>query len=150
MPPKKNLKLSAVRLRRLSEFSRGAFLAAAGGEMRSDYFKNTAPVVTCSELIFQNLPRSIINQTSLNFMDNTEVGKVSHWYDKLGVAVVKLTGNLKVGDRIKVVTGGEEFEDSVPSMQVDHKEVQSGKAGDEVAIKLSQKAKEGSVIHSVE
>jgi len=35
-------------------------------------------------------------------------------------------------------------------MQVDHKEVQSGKAGDEVAIKLSQKAKEGSVIHSAE
>ena len=50
LPPKKNLKLSAVRLRRLSvmrrllrslcsrvaEFSRGDFLAAAGGEMRSD------------------------------------------------------------------------------------------------------------------
>ncbi|MDP1689952.1 MAG: hypothetical protein Q8L52_01990, partial [bacterium] len=36
LPPKKNLKLSAVRLRRLSEFSRGEFLAAAGGEMRSD------------------------------------------------------------------------------------------------------------------
>jgi len=43
MPPKKNLKLSAVRLRRLSEFSRGEFLAAEGGEMRSDYFKNRAP-----------------------------------------------------------------------------------------------------------
>jgi len=36
MPPKKNLKLSVVRLRRLSEFSRGEFLAAAGGKMRSD------------------------------------------------------------------------------------------------------------------
>jgi len=40
MPPKKNLKLSAVRLRRLSvrqlADSRGDFLAAAGGEMRSD------------------------------------------------------------------------------------------------------------------
>jgi hypothetical protein len=36
MPPKKNLKLSAVRLRHLSEFSQGDFLAAAGGEMRSD------------------------------------------------------------------------------------------------------------------
>jgi len=32
-----------VRLRRLSEFSRGDFLAAAGGEMRSNYFKNGAP-----------------------------------------------------------------------------------------------------------
>jgi len=37
MPPKKNLKLSAVRLRRLSGFSRGGFLAAAGGESGSDY-----------------------------------------------------------------------------------------------------------------
>ncbi len=36
MPSKKNLKLSAVRLRRLFEFSRGDFLAAAGGEMRSN------------------------------------------------------------------------------------------------------------------
>ena len=36
------LKVSAVRLRRIFGFSRGAFLAAAGGKMRSDYFKNTA------------------------------------------------------------------------------------------------------------
>jgi hypothetical protein len=34
----------SARLRRIFGFSRGAFLAAAGGEMRSDYFKNTAPV----------------------------------------------------------------------------------------------------------
>jgi len=34
LPPKKNLKLSAVRLRRLSDFPRGV-LAAAGGEMGS-------------------------------------------------------------------------------------------------------------------
>jgi len=41
MPPKKNLKLSAVRLRRLSvrqlADSRGDFLAACGGENGSDY-----------------------------------------------------------------------------------------------------------------
>ena len=41
-PPKKNLKLSAVRLRCLSEFSRGEFLADAGGENGSRYFKNRA------------------------------------------------------------------------------------------------------------
>ncbi|MBI2055848.1 MAG: hypothetical protein HYT37_00495 [Candidatus Sungbacteria bacterium] len=47
MPPKKNLKLSVVRLHRFSEFSRGNFLAAAGGEMRSNYFKNEA-IKACS------------------------------------------------------------------------------------------------------
>jgi len=41
LPPKKNLKLSSVRLRRISDFSRGAFLAAAGGENGSHYFNNT-------------------------------------------------------------------------------------------------------------
>jgi putative ribosome biogenesis GTPase RsgA len=35
-PPKKNLKLSFVRLRRLSGYSRGDFLAATGGESGSD------------------------------------------------------------------------------------------------------------------
>ena len=32
----------SVRLHRLSKFSRGAFLAACGGENRSNYLKNTA------------------------------------------------------------------------------------------------------------
>jgi len=36
LPAKKNLKLLSARLRRLSEFSRGDFLTAAGGEIRSD------------------------------------------------------------------------------------------------------------------
>jgi len=42
LSPKKNLKLLSVRLRRLSDFLRVAFLAAAGGEMRSNYLKYSA------------------------------------------------------------------------------------------------------------
>lgn len=79
-------------------------------------------------------------------MANKEVGKVSHWYGKIGVAVVKLSGTLKVGDQIKVRRGDQEFDADIISLQVDHKDVPSAKAGEEVAIKLPQKAKEGSVI----
>lgn len=79
-----------------------------------------------------------------------EVGKIIHWYDKIGVAVVKLSGSLKVGDTIKVKKGGEEVEDTVSSMQLDHKDIQSGKKGDEVAVRLSQKAKEGACVCKVE
>ena len=75
-----------------------------------------------------------------------EIGKVTHWYDKIGVAVVKLSAVLKVGDKIKLKRGEEEFEDSVSSMQLDHVPVQSGKKGQEVAIKLSQPTKEGAVV----
>ena len=88
-----------------------------------------------------------------NFMEKTkekEIGRVAHWYDKIKVAVVKLTGVLNVGDKIKVKRGEEEFEDSVSSMQLDHAPVQSGKKDQEVAIKLSQQAKEGALIFKVE
>ncbi|HCB35601.1 MAG: hypothetical protein A2W52_02795 [Candidatus Taylorbacteria bacterium RIFCSPHIGHO2_02_49_25] len=71
------------------------------------------------------------------------VGKVVHWYDKVGVAVVKLAAALKIGDRVKVKRGEEEFEDSVTSMQLDHQPIETGKKGQEVAVKLSQQAKEG-------
>ncbi|KKT56107.1 MAG: hypothetical protein UW81_C0011G0011 [Candidatus Giovannonibacteria bacterium GW2011_GWC2_44_9] len=79
-----------------------------------------------------------------------EIGKVTHWYDKLGVAVLDLKGSLKAGDIVKVRKGTEEFEDTIVSMQVDHKNVSSAKKGDEVAVKFSQKTKEGAAIYKME
>jgi putative protease len=75
------------------------------------------------------------------------IGKVVHWYDKIGVAVIKLSGTLKVGDNVKVRRGEAEFEDTVSSMQLDHESVSSGKKGQEMAVKFSQEAKEGSQIY---
>lgn len=79
-----------------------------------------------------------------------ELGKVVHWYDKIGVAVIKLAGSLKVGDKIKVKHGETEFEETVSSMQLDHKPVEGGKKGQEIAVKFSQQAKDGSVVSKVE
>ncbi len=78
------------------------------------------------------------------------IGKVTHWYDKLGVAVIKLNSALKVGDQIKVKRGDEEFTDTVDSMQLDHKPIDSGKSGDEVAVKVSKQVKEGAEIYAAE
>ena len=78
------------------------------------------------------------------------IGKVVHWYDKLGVAVVKLNKTLKVGDQIKVKRGDEEFTDAVTSMQLDHKPVNAGKKGEEVAVKVSKQAKEGAEVYVAE
>jgi len=79
-----------------------------------------------------------------------EIGKVTHYFGKIGVAVILLSDNLAVGDTIKVRRGEEEFEQKVESMQVEHQNIESGKAGDEVAIKVSQPAKEGAIVYKVE
>ncbi len=83
-------------------------------------------------------------------MATKPIGKVIHWYDKIGVAVVKLADGLTVGDRITIKHGKEEFEEAVTSMQLDHVSVDSGKKGQGVAIKLSRKAGEGSEIYAAE
>ena len=79
-----------------------------------------------------------------------ELGKVIHWYDKISVAVIKLDGPLKKGDRVVVKHGDEEFEDTITSIQIDHKDVDAAKKGDDAAVKLSQKAKKGSVVCEAE
>ena len=78
--------------------------------------------------------------------DEKPVGKVTHWYDKIGVAVVKLTGKLSRGDRVRVRKGEDEFEDTVASIQIDRKDVPSAKEGDDAAVKLGGRAKEGAEI----
>lgn len=80
-----------------------------------------------------------------------ELGKIIHYYDKAGVAVVKLTGGaLKVGDKVKLVKGDQEYTETVGSLQVEHESVQSVKKGDEVAVKVFAPIKSGAKIYKVE
>lgn len=74
-------------------------------------------------------------------MPDKLIGHVTHYFPKISVAVIKLTGGLAVGDTIKI-KAKTEFTQAVQSMQVNHEAVQSGAAGDEVAIKVDQPADE--------
>lgn len=82
-------------------------------------------------------------------MAEKEIGKVIHYFDKLSVAVVKLSGSLKAGDTVKVVKGENDFTMKVASMQIDHESVKTGKTGDEIAIKLENPTKQGAVVYKV-
>lgn len=83
-------------------------------------------------------------------MADVQVGRVSHYYDKLGVAVVELTDGLKLGDKIRFVRGGEDlFEQEVASIQVEHESIQEAKKGDIVGLKVEQPVKEGAEVHKL-
>lgn len=76
------------------------------------------------------------------------IGKVIHYYDKLGVAIVDLgVGKLKVGDQIKFKRGDEEFSQKVESLQVEHQEVESVKKGDSFGLKVEKPTKPGTEVY---
>lgn len=78
----------------------------------------------------------------------TEIGKVIHYYDRISVAVLRLTDSLRVGDEISIQSNaGVRLEQKVDSMQVDHQGVTQCKKGEEVAIKVSGKVKEGDIVY---
>lgn len=76
-----------------------------------------------------------------------KIGKVSHYYDKIGVAIVELDGQLSVGDKIKFVRGGEDiFEQSVDSIQIEHEKKESASKGEVVGLKVEKEVKEGAEV----
>lgn len=79
-----------------------------------------------------------------------EIGKVVHYFDKAMVAVIKLIGDLAIGDTVKFAHSGREFTQEVRSMQVEHKAVQSGKAGDEVAVKVNETTHQSAKVYKME
>ncbi|KKQ97534.1 MAG: hypothetical protein UT24_C0012G0130 [Candidatus Woesebacteria bacterium GW2011_GWB1_39_12] len=84
-------------------------------------------------------------------MADFKVGKVTHYYDKIQVAIVELDSDLAVGDKIKFVRGGEDmFEQEVGSIQVEHNQIESAKKGDVVGLKANQEVKEGAEVYKVQ
>lgn len=71
------------------------------------------------------------------------IGKVTHYFSKIGVAVIELSDALKVGDTIRIVGGETDFDQVVDSMEVEHQKVETAKVGDSIGLKINQKVREG-------
>jgi len=80
-------------------------------------------------------------------MNYYKIGSVTHYYDKINVAVVELEGDMAVGDKIKFSRGGEDmFEQEVESMQVEHEKIEKAGKGDTVGLQVKQEVKEGAEV----
>lgn len=80
----------------------------------------------------------------------TEVGEVTHYFANIGVAVIKATkGPIKKGDNLHIVGGTADFDQTVDSMQVDHKDVEEIAKGKEGGMKVSEKVHEGNKIFKI-
>ena len=83
-------------------------------------------------------------------MADVKVGSISHYFGKIGVAVLDVTGKVKVGDQIKIKTHGQEFNQEVGSMQMEHENVKEAKKGQSVGLKVDQPVKSGDKVFLVE
>ena len=77
-----------------------------------------------------------------------QIGIVTHYYDKIGVAVVTVMNQpLKVGDTVKISGHDNEFTQKIISLQVEHKQLGSVESGESCGMKVEQAVKEGDVLY---
>lgn len=77
------------------------------------------------------------------------IGKITHYFSHLGVAVIELSDILNTGDTIRIVGGEIDFTQAVGSMEIEHQKVQTAKSGDSVGLKVEQKVREGYKVYKV-
>ncbi len=79
----------------------------------------------------------------------TEVGRITHFFSKINVAVVELKEALSVGDKIRVQGPSTDFEQAVASMQIEHESVKTAKAGQSVGLKVDDHVRENDIVYKV-
>lgn len=78
------------------------------------------------------------------------IGEVTHYFDKIGVAIIELAGPLSVGDKIRII-GGEatDFDQVVESMEIEHEKIKKAKKGDSIGVEVKEKVREGYKVYKL-
>jgi len=70
-----------------------------------------------------------------------ETGTVSSFFSHVGVAAIKLSGKLKVGDKVRIKGSTTDFETDIEEIQIERKPVKEAKKGDHIGIKVPEKVR---------
>ena len=84
-------------------------------------------------------------------MEEKEIGKITHYFSKIGVGVIEISGEdgLKNGDKIHIKGATSDFEQEIDSMQIDHQDVQEAKKGDSIGMKVKEPVRENDAVYKV-
>jgi putative protease len=81
-------------------------------------------------------------------MEEKEIGRVTHFFGKISVAVVEITAEgITVGETLHFKGTTTDFTEAISSMQIQNQSVQSAKVGDSVGLKVSQRTRPGDKVY---
>lgn len=85
----------------------------------------------------------------MNEEEMEKIGQVSHYFTNIGVGAIELTGELKVGDRIRIKGVTTDFQQVVESMQIENENVEAASAGEGVGLKVKERVREKDEVYKI-
>jgi putative protease len=76
-----------------------------------------------------------------------QIGRITHFFPKINVAVIELKAPLSVGDTIVIKGPNTDFEQVVDSMQIEHKNIQRAEQGQSIGLKVTERVRETDTVY---
>jgi len=78
-----------------------------------------------------------------------EVGKVTHFFTKISVAVIELRASVSIGDRILIKGPTTNLEQTIESMEIEHEKVTQAEAGQSIGLKVDDRVRENDTVYKI-
>jgi len=75
------------------------------------------------------------------------IGKVTHYFADIGVAVISLDKSINKGDQIQIKGTTTDFSQKIASMQIEHDKIEKAKKGDQIGIKTKDRVRENDIVY---
>lgn len=69
------------------------------------------------------------------------IGKITHYFSKIGVAVIELSDDMKAGDKIRIEGATTSFEQVVESMEIENEKVETATVGQSIGLKVNERVR---------
>ena len=78
-----------------------------------------------------------------------KIGEITHYFSKIGVAIIQLGGSLSIGEKILIKGTTTHIEQDVTSMQIEQKEIIKAKRGQNVGLKVDGKVRKKDKVYRI-
>jgi putative protease len=78
-----------------------------------------------------------------------ELGKVSHFFSKINVAIVEVTDTISIGDKILIKGPMTDIAQTVTSMEIEHQKIQKAEAGQSIGMKVDGNVRTKDTVYKV-
>lgn len=77
------------------------------------------------------------------------IGEITHYFTRIGVAVVELSDDIKMGDKIRIEGATTAFEQVVDSMEIENEKVETATRGQSIGLKVKERVRPSDGVYKI-
>ncbi|MBE0516932.1 MAG: translation elongation factor-like protein [Methanophagales archaeon] len=77
------------------------------------------------------------------------IGEITHYFTRIGVAVIELSDDITVGDKIKIEGATTAFDQVVDSMEIENEKVETAARGQSIGLKVKERVRPADGVYKI-